>query len=75
MEHCVISERPIIRGHRFDLGVYREDDRYYATWFCDACSKRGQTEWVGDQSQAREEAIAALRSHQGDKHPDPLVGT
>ena len=43
MEHCVISERPIIRGHRFDLGVYREDDRYYATWFCDACSKRGQT--------------------------------
>lgn len=63
-----IGERYEINGNRYDLSVYRVDNEFYASWFCEYCPARGETDLVADRTLAKEAGQAALDAHHIKSH-------
>jgi hypothetical protein len=58
-----IGERYEIKGNRYDMSVYRVDNEFYASWFCQYCPARGETDLVADRTLAKEAGQATLDAH------------
>jgi hypothetical protein len=63
-----ISGRYEINGNHYDLSVYRVDNEYYASWFCEYCPTRGETDLVLDRTRAKAAGQAALDAHHVEFH-------
>jgi hypothetical protein len=68
MSSIVLSERPVVGKHQYDLGVYEVAGEFYATWICVECPARGKTEMVATQGKAHADGLAALESHVNARH-------
>ena len=63
-----ISGRYEIQGNHYDLSVYRVDNEFYASWHCEYCPTRGETDLVLDLILAKEAGQAALDVHHVESH-------
>jgi hypothetical protein len=62
------GEQYWIGARRYDVGVYRVGERFYATWFCDPCSTLKETPECDSSDGARQAAVDAIHGHHRDHH-------
>lgn len=58
-----IGGRYEFEGTDFGVSVFRVDNEYYASWCCESCLTRGETDLVTDHPLAIEAAQAAANAH------------
>lgn len=58
-----IGGRYEFQGTDFGVSVYRVDNEYYASWRCEYCLTRGETDLVPDRPLAIEAGQAAVKAH------------
>jgi hypothetical protein len=57
-----------IQGHPYELLIYRVDNEFYASWSCEACATRGETDLAPDREIAKEVGVAVLKKHHAECH-------
>ena len=63
-----IGGRYEFHGTDFGVSVYRVDNEYYASWRCEYCLSRGETDLVPDRPLAIEAGRAAVSAHYDQSH-------
>jgi hypothetical protein len=63
-----IGGRYEFQGNDYGVSVYRVDNEYYASWRCEYCLTRGETDLVPDRALAIEAAQVAVKAHYGRYH-------
>lgn len=64
----VVSERYLAGANRYDLSVYRTDENYFSSWFCEYCPTSGKGVDHPGQQSAYDEGVALIKSHHADCH-------
>jgi hypothetical protein len=59
----VIGGRYEFQGNDYGVSVYRVDNVYYASWRCEYCLTREETDLVPERALAIEAAQAAVKAH------------
>ena len=64
----VTGERYPIANHLYDIAVYRTGELFFASWICQYCPKRGQTDEAPDKADAAQAALDAVTAHHASCH-------
>jgi hypothetical protein len=68
---CVHGERPIIKGHSYDLAMYQVRDLFYSASHCPECCLRSETPRYAGQIAAYNAGLDSLEAHDDEEHAAP----